>query len=548
AAEALYLYAQTAEYLTQMAAVDSTARPLPAGAMTVEDALLRAHQLDPSNTAIAEGLLSTYVAAEKWGRAAGVAEEILQIRPTEEGYVGLMRLYDRQKNYTAALQVLDRLEAMQADPVKIISRRVSYYERMGEMPKALETAQTMAEKHPFEGRVVLAGLYLRNGYAAMSENIGRALVAEHPNSKEAHSLLLAAIAQQDSTRYVAQLGQTMASDQLTHEDKRPFLVEYLQKAIEQPAQRNQMLTIMLAAVLHPQPGSSLASDLTSFAVELEYPMQQYKPLLEAAVRDQPDNAQMRLALAVALSYEGKSSEAESLMRQAIEQQPDEWVNYYNMAQWLGANHRSDEAIAILQQGIDRWYAAEQERTGQTDASPADTIGASLSAADDQGAVASLHVLLAEFYMEANQSAKAFEQYERALQHDPTDIGTLNNYAYYMAERKTNLARARQLGEQLVSLAPDEYNVIDTYACVLLASRRYKEAKAQIDRALKIAEESGEPLAPDYYIHAGDIYYYNGLRKQAVEHWRKALQQYEEAELDNPDQHQLIQRRIKNKRP
>lgn len=148
-------------------------------------------------------------------------------------------------------------------------------------------------------------------------------------------------------------------------------------------------------------------------------------------------------------------------------------------------------------------------------------------------------------------------YERAIAIDPHNYLAMNNYAYHLAETDTLLDRAEHYASLAVKNQPENPTMLDTYAWVLFKKKEYSLARGYIDAALRIYEggaaaaedeaagDSGEDAAAggeekegasaEIYDHAGDIYFMNGERADALGYWRKA------AALD-PD-NELIGRKV-----
>lgn len=182
---------------------------------------------------------------------------------------------------------------------------------------------------------------------------------------------------------------------------------------------------------------------------------------------------------------------------------------------------------------------------------------------------------------------AYVNYEKAVNLDPSNIGVLNNIAYYMAQDGVNLDRAERYIRQVLLEEPLNPTYIDTYAWVLFKQKDYPAARRQIDAALRIyddrtdsllaatdiavpdvseapaendtaqadspeadvaemaevveeAVEATEPETPsaEIYDHAGDIYFMTGDHREAVEFWKKAL-------LLDPE-NERIKKKVKHK--
>ena len=140
--------------------------------------------------------------------------------------------------------------------------------------------------------------------------------------------------------------------------------------------------------------------------------------------------------------------------------------------------------------------------------------------------------MGDTYSELQDTVKAFECYERALELDPANSSALNNYAYFLAQRGENLDRAERMAALAVKYEPDNANFVDTYAWVYFAKKDYKMAMLYIKRAVELDDDN------HLLEHYGDILWFSDEKEAAVEQWSKAL------EMD-PD-NELLQRKVKDK--
>ena len=95
---------------------------------------------------------------------------------------------------------------------------------------------------------------------------------------------------------------------------------------------------------------------------------------------------------------------------------------------------------------------------------------------------------------------------------PTNIGTLNNYAYYLSLERKDLDRAEEMSYKTVKAEPQNATYLDTYAWILFGEGRYAEAKLYIDDAIKNEQSPGAAV----WEHCGDIYYMTGDTEKALE--------------------------------
>lgn len=150
-------------------------------------------------------------------------------------------------------------------------------------------------------------------------------------------------------------------------------------------------------------------------------------------------------------------------------------------------------------------------------------------------------VLLQLYVAIGDAANFLKQYgasdsafEAALAIDARNTYALNNYAYFLSLRKTNLDKAAELSLLSIEIEGGNPSYYDTYGWILFAQKKYREARVQIEKALALSPKNGEVL--DHY---GDILYWLGDVNMAVEQWKKA----KEEGADTP----ILEKKIKEKK-
>jgi len=113
---------------------------------------------------------------------------------------------------------------------------------------------------------------------------------------------------------------------------------------------------------------------------------------------------------------------------------------------------------------------------------------------------------------------AFSLLDAALKIEPNDAGTLNNYAYYLAENSTNLKLAYEMSSKAIKKKPQTATFIDTYGWVLFKMGKYEKARKEIQNALELSKDRD----PELLEHMG--YVLKSLKKcnEAIKFWEEAL--------------------------
>lgn len=218
------------------------------------------------------------------------------------------------------------------------------------------------------------------------------------------------------------------------------------------------------------------------------------PVLNQVLSLDPENKPARLQL---LSYAIRDNNLDEVIRvatPALEYNPDAMEFYY----YLGLAHyqkeETDKAMEIFQQGLKQ-----------------------VNEKSDKGIVSDFYAILGDLYHSKEMKAEAYAAYDSSLVYNPNNIGTLNNYAYYLSVERTNLDKAEEMSYKTVKAEPENATYLDTYAWILFEKKRYTEARIYIEQAMKNGGDSSQVIVE----HCGDIYYMSGEKEKALECWKKA---------------------------
>lgn len=137
--------------------------------------------------------------------------------------------------------------------------------------------------------------------------------------------------------------------------------------------------------------------------------------------------------------------------------------------------------------------------------------------DDKSVLSQIHAALGDAYNALKKYPESEQAYDKALQYEPSNPYTLNNYAYYLSTRSASLTKAEDMTRRSNEIEKNNASYEDTYAWVLFKLKKYKEARTWIEKALKDDKSNSATLAEHY----GDILFLSGEKELAVEQWKLA---------------------------
>lgn len=144
--------------------------------------------------------------------------------------------------------------------------------------------------------------------------------------------------------------------------------------------------------------------------------------------------------------------------------------------------------------------------------------AMILAGDDNEMIFSVLSAQADLAYRQRKFDKAYEVLEQSLNIKPEDPGTLNNYAYYLAENDTALTKAKMMSTKAIKAEPDNATFLDTYGWVLFKLGKNKSALKAIDRSLLLSPQRDAELLE----HMGFILKAMNKCEKAIEYWNEAL--------------------------
>ena len=458
----------------------------------------KAAELAPKNTTYLEKLGQFYINSKDYESAIKAYEKLYAIQHDNPDVITiLLQLYGTQNNYDKMIAMLDRLETVQGSSDRISLTKMQVYQQQGKKKEQEDVLKSMVKKYPNDPnyKVMYCNWLMNNGrskdaYKTLNQvlkddpkNVGAQLAmldyysSQHKADKtrELTSQLLVSKDIPSNTK-AALLRQTIIDNEQHHGDSTAML-NLLDKTLSQP-QENGDIYLMKAAYmsLHHMPDSLIDS------------------VYVQALNVEPDNSRARILLLQDLWTKKEYDHIIAVAHPGQEYNPDDMAFYYfeGLAHYMKKDN--DKTLATFQKGISQ-----------------------INKDSDPDIVADFYSIMGDIQHEKGQDSLAFDSYEKSIQWKPDNVGTLNNYAYYLSEVNRDLPKAEQMSRKTIDAEPNNSTFLDTYAWILFMEGKYADAKTYIDRA--IANDS--TLSDVVLEHAGDIYSMNGDNDKALEYWNKA---------------------------
>jgi tetratricopeptide (TPR) repeat protein len=134
----------------------------------------------------------------------------------------------------------------------------------------------------------------------------------------------------------------------------------------------------------------------------------------------------------------------------------------------------------------------------------------------------LLITLGTAYYEIKEFAKSDKAHDELLELSPNDDLGLNNYAFFLAERKVRLSDAQTMIEKALSISPANASYLDTYGWVWYQLEDYEKAVIYFNKAMQM-----DPTDLEILNHLAMSYDKLGKKNEASE-VRKRIEEIEKS--------------------
>jgi tetratricopeptide (TPR) repeat protein len=457
----------------------------------------KALRLDENNKYYYLLLAQLYEKDKRYNQAAKVFQDLIKKRPEEgEYHFELAKIYIYQGKYEDAIKAYDRVEKAYGVNEEITRQKQQIYLKQNKLEDAIKEGEKLIKELPEEAgpKIALAELLLSNNRVEKAIPLLEEIVANNPENAQAHLVLSDVYRSRgDASKSDRELERAFSNPDLDADTKVSILASFITRIKDDESKNKALKLAETIAKLHPVNAKVYAvyGDLLMMKNEKA----QARNMYAAAARIDRSIFEVWERI---IRLDGELNQLDSLLvhsEQALEVFPNQATLYY----FNGIAHLNRK---------DYKKATEVLEEGQT------------LAISNIDLLNEFNVLLGDSYNGAGNHKMSDQSYEEVLKNDPNNAHVLNNYSYYLALRKENLPKAREMGKRLVEKNPDEPTFLDTYAWVLYVSKEYKEALKYLEKAVKINQEKNKENGT-IVEHYGDVLFKLGQQEKAIEQWKKA---------------------------
>lgn len=485
ASSALYELAQYYIYLKQV----------PQGQAALEKAV----ENDPDNYWYSQGLANLYQQQNETEKAKRLLEGMTtRFSGKLDPLYALLEIYNQEEEYDKVIGTLNRLEEKMGKNEQISMEKFRIYLQMKDNKNAFNEIESLVAEYPMDTRyqVVLGDVYLQNGKKEEAYNLYRKVLdAEPDNAMAMYSLASYYDATGQKELYQQQLDTLLLNKKVASDTKLNVMRQFIVQN-EQESKDSTLVINLFNRILEQEPDETQLPMLYSQYLLSKGMKKESLPVLRQVLEIEPTNTAARMMLLGEAVRKEDYADVTSLCESGIEANPDMLEFYFYLAIAYNQAERTDDVITVCQKAL----------THVTDNSKKEVVS-------------DFYSILGDAYHTRNLNKEAYAAYDSALVYNSSNIGALNNYAYYLSVERRDLDKAEEMSYRTVKAEPNNSTYLDTYAWILFEKGNYAEARLYIDDAMKNDGAKSDVIVE----HCGDIYYMTGDVDGALKYWKQALE-------------------------
>ncbi|MEQ8907657.1 MAG: tetratricopeptide repeat protein [Vicingaceae bacterium] len=434
--------------------------------------------------------------------AIKVFKELVEIKPAQiELKYELSKLLLEQNKPKESISYLNQIEEEIGVTEEISYLKQRIFLSQNDVEGAASEIKELIEAFPNEMKYygVLADIYLSNGKDDKAMSVYKQMEAKDPDDYRVQFSMAEYYRKEGKKeKYLTAIKKAFANPEMKIDDKVKYVLTFYQvnsKDQEKKAEGIKLCETIVEA--HPENAKShaLLADFLYFDDQNDRAKEEYIKTIALDSSRFPVWNQL-------LVLQSETNDLKGLLNygeRAVTLFPNQPTVYLLYGLGLAQDGQHEEAIDYLSMGKDLVI-------------------------DNDGLKGQIYSSIGDSYHALEQDEKSDENYEKALEIDPNNVYVLNNYSYYLSERKIELEKAKKMSQRSNQLAPGQSSFQDTYAWILYQLGEYEEANTWIDKALK-SDGGNSPVLLE---HKGDILFQLGQKKEAIEYWIKAKEKGSES--------------------
>lgn len=457
--------------------------------------LQRAHQYAPDNRWMAQELAMAYQKAGLVTEAIEVYITLNKKYPENVNYLfELAQLYYQQQKFTDCLKALNQIEDLLGVSEELIVQKKDIYLMLNDLQGAARELEKLINSSPanIEYIGILAQFYASNDEPEKAIPLYERMIEIDSNDPRPH-LDLSKIYQRQNKFDLSfsHLKIAMASPDLDADNKIQVLYSFYQLSFTDEGMKQKAYELMQLS-LNANPSEPKLFAMYGDLLRRDQMFAEARNAFRKATRLGANQLQIWSDILLLDAQLGWQDSLAADGTDVIDLYPNIPLGYLMAGSALLNLKNFSKAISLLEEGLE--YVLDNAELEEQ-----------------------FYILLADGHHRTKNHTKSDSYFEQALEINPNNPTTLNNYAYYLSVRGVNLNKALDMTARSNALAPNSGTFLDTWAWVLYRMGRYEQALEKIQLAAKYGgAENGEVIE-----HWGDILFKLNRIDDALIKWKEA---------------------------
>ncbi len=482
--------------LYEMAQYYMFLKKIPQGQAALEKAV----ENDPDNFWYSQGLVNLYMQQNEKEKATALLEGMVTRFPDKlDPLYNLLEIYNRQEAYDKVIGILNKLEERMGKSEQLSMEKFRIYLQKKDDKSAFREIESLVAEYPMDTRyqIVLGDVYMQNGKKEEAYRIYQKVLKEEPeNALAMYSMASYYEATGQKELYERQLDTLLLNKKVAPDTKLNVMRQFIVQN-EQDGKDSTRVITLFNRIMEQDPDDAQLPMLYAQYLLSKGMNKESLPVLRQVLNIDPTNTAARMML---LGEAVRKEDYEDMIRlceAGIEANPEMLEFYFYLAIAYNQAERTDDALAVCQKALEHVNGDSKKEV-----------------------VSDFYAIVGDAYHAKKMNKEAYAAYDSALVYNPSNIGALNNYAYYLSVERRDLDKAEEMSYKTVKTEPNNSTYLDTYAWILFEKGNYAEARLYIDDAMKSEEGAKSDVVVE---HCGDIYYMTGDVDGALKYWKQALE-------------------------
>lgn len=470
---------------------------------------------DPDNYWYSQALANIYLKQKEQEKATELLESMtVRFEGKTDPYYTLLDIYNSQKEYDKLIAILNRLEEKTGKNEQFSMEKLRIYLQKEDNENALREIRALAEEYPLENRyqVILGEVLMQSGKPDEAYSLYQKVLKEEPDNAQAMYALADYYEETEQKELHEQQLEALLLNRKVEPEIKLNVMRQIVIQNEQTDPDSLRIIALFDRIMAQEPEDARLPLLYAQYLLSKEMNDKAMPVLKQVLDIDPTNTAARMTLLGEAVRKEDYPALTNLCEGGVEANPEMLEFYFYLAICYNQAERTDDAILTCRRALER-----------------------VTRESDRKLVSDFYGILGDSYHSKEMNDKAYEAYESALQYNPENIGTLNNYAYYLSVERRDLDKAEEMSYKTVKAEPQNSTYLDTYAWILFEKGNYTEARIYIDEAMKNGGGESDVIVE----HCGDIHAMTGDMESALKHWKQAQQMGSESKT--------LKRKIREKR-